>query len=236
MSAVWGGLEEYTPLLARDTGVGLSTVPLLLLLVTLGQVAGGLLAPLGQRLGTGGYALLLAGSATALAGGALLAQWTGFLLLAAAFCGFQLASVLADARLQERIDGAARATVTSLAGLATDLTVIAVYAGYALVAGAAGNSVAFAVGAVPYLLVAVLLVVRRRVGVEVDPAPVVADEAAALGHRAGLAALPVVGPELDGAGGVEQPAGLGADDLQAGPALGRIEAQPGRPGGGMPTS
>ena len=162
VTAIWGGLEEYTPLLARDTGVAVSTVPLLLLLVALGQVAGGLLAPLGQRLGANGYALLLAGSAVALAGGALLRQWAGFLLVAAAFCGFQLASVLADARLQERIDSGTRATVTSLAGLATELTVIATYAGYGLVAGVAGNPVAFTVAAVPYLLVAVLLAAGRR--------------------------------------------------------------------------
>ncbi|GGM46813.1 MFS transporter [Micromonospora sonchi] len=161
VTAVWGALEEYTPLLARDTGVAVSTVPLLLLLVALGQVAGGLLAPLGQRLGAGGYALLLAGSAVALAGGALLRQWAGFLLLAAAFCGFQLGSVLADTRLQERIDSGTRATVTSLAGLATELTVIAAYAGYGLVAGVAGNPAAFAVAAVPYLLVAVLLAAGR---------------------------------------------------------------------------
>ncbi|BCJ62716.1 MFS transporter [Micromonospora endophytica] len=162
VTAVWSALEEYLPLLARDTGVALSTVPLLLLLVAAGQIVGGLLAPLGQRLGTGGYALVLAGSAAALASGALLRQWTGFLLVAAAFCGFQLASVLADTRLQERISGTDRATVTSLAGLATDVTGIAVYASYGLLAGVAGNPVAFAVWAVPYLLVAALLTARAR--------------------------------------------------------------------------
>ncbi|PZG22444.1 MFS transporter [Micromonospora craterilacus] len=173
VTAVWGALDEYTPLLARDTGVALTTVPLLLLLVTVGQIAGGLLAPAGQRLRTPGYALLLAGSALALAGGALLRRPIGFLLVAVAFCGLQLASVLADARLQARINGPGRATVTSLAGMATDLTIIVVYAGFGLVATVAGNGVAFAfaVAAVPYLLVAVTLATRVAGG-RTSPEPV----------------------------------------------------------------
>ncbi|GIJ24772.1 MFS transporter [Micromonospora lutea] len=161
VSAIWGALDEYTPLLARDTGVALTTVPLLLLIVTVGQIVGGLLAPVGQRFGNRGYALLLAGSALALAGGALAGHPAAFGLVAVAFCGLQLASVLADARLQTRIAGPGRATVTSLAGMGTDLTVIVVYAGYGLVATVAGNPVAFAVVAVPYLLIAVVLAVRQ---------------------------------------------------------------------------
>ncbi|MEV6693848.1 MFS transporter [Micromonospora sp. NPDC051196] len=164
VTATWGALEEYTPLLARDTGVALTTVPLLLLLLAVGQVAGGLLAPAGERLRTRGYALLLAGSALALAAGALLRHPTGFVLLAGAFCGFQLASVLADARLQARITGAQRATVTSLAGMATEVITIAVYIGFGLVATTSGNGVAFALAALPYLLIAVLMVGGGRQG------------------------------------------------------------------------
>ncbi|MGK5671995.1 MFS transporter [Micromonospora sp. URMC 106] len=162
VAAVWGALDEYTPLLARDTGVAAATVPLLLLLTWVGVSVGGLLAPAGERLTTRGYAGLLAVSAVALAAGALLARPVGFALVAAAFCGFQLATVLAEARLQARITGGSRATVTSLAGMATDVTIIAVYAGYGLLATGAGNGVAFAVAAVPYLIVALLLVTRAR--------------------------------------------------------------------------
>lgn len=161
VTAIWGALDEYTPLLAGDTGVARETVPMLLLLLWLGVTAGGLLAPLGERLTTRGYAALLACSAAALAAGALSARPAGFVLVAAGFCGFQLATVLADARLQARITGTSRATVTSLAGTATDLGTIAVYGGYALVATGAGHGAAFAVLAVPYLIVALALVVRR---------------------------------------------------------------------------
>ncbi|MFC3502539.1 MFS transporter [Micromonospora krabiensis] len=162
VGAVWGALDEYTPLLARDTGVDTAVVPLLLLPIWVGVTVGGLLAPAGERLGTRGYAALLALAALALAAGALTGQPAGFGLLAVAFGACQLAGVLAEARLQARIAGPSRATVTSLSGMATDLMIIGVYLGYGLVATAAGNAVAFAVAAVPYLLVAALLVAVRR--------------------------------------------------------------------------
>ncbi|MGW5670266.1 MFS transporter, partial [Micromonospora sp. NPDC003776] len=161
VTAVWGGLDEYTGLLARDTGVADAAVPLLLLLLWAGMTVGGLLAPAGERLTTGGYAGLLVLAAAALAAGALIGRPVGFVLLAVAFAAFQLATVLADARLQARITGAARATVTSVAGMATDLTIVAFYAAYGLVAGATGNAVAFALAALPYLAVALRLVLRR---------------------------------------------------------------------------
>ncbi|MFI6327028.1 MFS transporter [Micromonospora chersina] len=161
VAAVWGGLDEYTPLLARDTGIPASGVPLLLLLVWAGTTVGGLLAPAGERLTDRGFAALLAGAATALAVGALLRHPAGFVLVGVAFAAFQLATVLADVRLQARIGGPDRATVTSVAGMATDLTIIAVYAGYGVVAGVAGNAVAFAVAVLPYLLLAGRLAIRR---------------------------------------------------------------------------
>ncbi|ATO12989.1 MFS transporter [Micromonospora sp. WMMA2032] len=161
VAAIWGGLDEYTGLLARDTGVAEVTVPLLLLLVWAGMSVGGLLAPWGERLSRRGYAGLLLVAAGALAAGALARHPGGFLLLAVAFAAFQLATVLADVRLQARISGSARATVTSLAGMATDLTTVAFYGAYGLLAGAVGNPVAFAVAVLPYLLVALWLFAGR---------------------------------------------------------------------------
>ncbi|MFG1717671.1 MFS transporter [Micromonospora chalcea] len=161
VTAIWGGLDEYTGLLAADTGMAEVGVPLLLLLVWAGMTVGGLLAPLGERLSHRGYAGLLVFAAGATAAGALLRHPAGFLLLAAAFAAFQLATVLADVRLQARIAGSARATVTSLAGMATDLTVVAFYGGYGLLAGAVGNPAAFAVAVLPYLLVALWLLTGR---------------------------------------------------------------------------
>ncbi|TNH31077.1 MFS transporter [Micromonospora orduensis] len=162
VAADWGALDEYTPLLALDTGVGAQAVPLLLLLLWAGVTVGGLLAPAGERWGSRGYAALLGLVRVALAGGALLRHPAGFVLLAVAFGAAQLATVLADARLQARITGDSRATVTSLAGMATDLLIIGTYAVYGLLATALGNAVAFAVTAGPYLVVALVLLRRRR--------------------------------------------------------------------------
>ncbi|WP_262011574.1 MFS transporter [Micromonospora sp. Mcm103] len=161
VTAIWGGLDEYTGLLAADIGMAEVGVPLLLLLVWAGMTVGGLLAPLGERLSHRGYAGLLVFAAAATAAGALLRHPAAFVLLAAAFAAFQLATVLADVRLQARITGSARATVTSLAGMATDLTIVAFYAGYGLLAGAVGNPAAFAVAVLPYLLVALWLLTGR---------------------------------------------------------------------------
>ncbi|NGO08205.1 MFS transporter [Streptomyces sp. HC44] len=161
VTAVWGALDEYTPLLARDTGVPDGAVPWLLLLIWAGATVGGLLAGAAERLSTTGLAGLLAGSALALAVGAAAGTPAAIGLVALAFGGFQLASVLADARLQERINGTGRATLTSVAGVGTDLTTITVYGTYALAGSTVGHGSAFALFAVPYLVTALILTARR---------------------------------------------------------------------------
>jgi MFS family permease len=162
VTAVWGALDEYSPLLVRDTGVTEETVPYLLLLIWAAATAGGLLAGAAERLGTAGLAGLLAGAALALAAGAATGTPAGIGLVALAFGGFQLASVLADARLQERIDDTARATLTSVAGLGTSLATIVVYGAYAAAGSVTGHGTAFTWFAVPYLLTALLLAARAR--------------------------------------------------------------------------
>ncbi|GHH46515.1 MFS family permease [Streptomyces umbrinus] len=166
VTAVWGALDEYTPLLVRDTGVAESAIPNWLLLIWAGATVGGLLAGAGRRLGTGGFAGLLAVSAVALAAGAWVRTPAGIGLVALSFCGFQLASVLADARLQDRIGGTGRATLTSVAGVGTDLTIIAVYGAYGVIGSATTHGAAFALFAMPYLVTAALLaaVGKRAVG------------------------------------------------------------------------
>ncbi|MET8117120.1 MFS transporter [Streptomyces prasinus] len=161
VGAVWGALDEYTPLLVRETGVADGTVPHLLLLIWAGATAGSLLAGEGERLGTNGLAALLAGAGLALAAGTLTGTPAGLVLVALAFGGFQAATVLADARLQRRIEGTGRATLTSLAGLGTELTTVAVFGGYALIASHSPHGTAFAVFAVPYLVTAALVAGAR---------------------------------------------------------------------------
>ncbi|MER6419258.1 MFS transporter [Streptomyces sp. NPDC001137] len=160
VGAVWEALDEYTPLLVRDTGVAERAVPYLLLLIWAGATAGGLLAGPWERMGTAGLAAVLAAAALAMAVGAAARTPGALVLLALAFGGFQLATVLADVRLQQRIDDARRATLTSVAGLGSDLATVAAYGVYAAIETRAAHSTAFALFAVAYLVTAMLLVLK----------------------------------------------------------------------------
>ena len=128
--AVIGGfdaIEEYFPLLAQDWGVPTGWVPLAVLVVTL---AGALGAALGGRfagISRFGVALLTGGAATALAVAGLVAAVGGLLALAAFYLLHHLVLVVLDARLQARIEGPARATTTSVAGLGTEVVGLALF-------------------------------------------------------------------------------------------------------------
>jgi hypothetical protein len=73
-----------------------------------------------------------------------------------------MATVLADARLQHRIEDTGRATLTSVASLGTELATVAVYATYAALAATTTHGTVFALFALPYLATALLLAPGRR--------------------------------------------------------------------------
>ena len=159
--SVWGALDEYTPLLMSAMGVAASNVPVMLLVVWAGAAIGGVLAGPAGRLGTKGLAVLIVCGAGLLAVGALSGK-PGVILVGLAFGTFQLASVLADMRLQHSISGDARATVTSLAGMSTDVATVFVYGSYAVLADIGGHGGAFAMLALPYVAISLWLLVTRR--------------------------------------------------------------------------
>lgn len=161
VAAVWGALDEYTPLLVRDIGVAEATVPYLIMLIWAGVTLGSLLTGPAERLGTTGLATLLAASALALAVGAAARSLAGIALVSLAFAGFQLAEVLADVRLQHRIDESRRATITSVASLGTELATVAAFGVYALLGTDAAHSTVFAVLSIPYLVTALALTRSR---------------------------------------------------------------------------
>lgn len=161
VAAVWGALDEYTPLLVRDIGVAEATVPYLIMLIWAGVTLGSLLTGPAERLGTTGLAAVLAASALALAVGAAARSLAGIALVSLAFAGFQLAEVLADVRLQHRIDESRRATLTSVASLGTELATVVTFGVYALLGTEAAHSTVFAVLAVPYLVTAMALARSR---------------------------------------------------------------------------
>ncbi|MFI5964402.1 MFS transporter [Streptomyces asoensis] len=162
VTAVWGALDEYTSLLVRETGVPDPAVPYLLMVIWAGVTAGSLLSGRAERLDGTGLAALLAGAALALAAGALAGTPAGIGLVALGFGGLQAATVLADVRLQRRIGDGARATLTSVAGLGTEVVTIAVYGAYGVLGARFPHGTVFALCAVPYLLTALAVARGRR--------------------------------------------------------------------------
>jgi MFS family permease len=146
-------VDEFVPLLVRSTHVGPTALTLLVGLVTVGFAVGGLCAGRGTRWLTPA----LAGAAGCLAAGALSGRPAGIVLVAVAFGVFQWAHVAAEARLQDQIADEARATVTSLAGLGTELVGISMFAGYAAGSVWFGPGPLFALVAVPYVVIALAL-------------------------------------------------------------------------------
>jgi hypothetical protein len=157
VASVWGALDEYTPLLIESGGVSASDVALLMVVIWAGAAVGGLLAGRAARLSSTALARLICCGAALMAAGALARHPIGVDALAAAFGVFQLATVVADTRLQASISGPARATVTSLAGMSTDVVTLAVYGSYAALVDIGGHGGAFALLGLPYLLVAAWL-------------------------------------------------------------------------------
>ncbi|WP_412520994.1 MFS transporter [Actinomadura madurae] len=153
-------LDEYVPLLVRSTGVAAASVPLLVLVVTVGDAVGGWLAGRGVRW----LAPVLAVGAVCLAVGSLSGRPGGLVLVAVAFGVFRWAMAAADARLQDRIGDGARATVTSVAGFGSETVAVLAFAGYAVGSRWAGAGVLMGAAAVPYLLTAVVLGAGARRG------------------------------------------------------------------------
>lgn len=141
------GLEEYFPGLARSWGVGAAAVPLVLLSIPLAGAAGSALAGrLGSRLRPPSGRELAAAVVGAIAVFGL-AAWAGrppaLAGLALAYGAYHFVLVVVDTRLQGRIEGPARATVTSLASLGTELCAVGVFVPLAL-----GQAPVVAAGAV----------------------------------------------------------------------------------------
>lgn len=161
VSAFWETLEEYVPLLATEAGVATATVPVVVLVVWACITVGGLFA--GRAAGLPGpfLGVLLMVAVGAVGVGAHLGTWAGWVLLGAGFAVFQMVAVVADARLQDRITGPGRATVTSLAGMGTETVAILVFASYAGMVHLASHAAAFTLFTLAYLVAGAALCRHR---------------------------------------------------------------------------
>ncbi len=129
--AAFDAVEEYFPLMVADWGIPAEVVPLAILPIVLGGTAGAALGGTVARLPSWALGAVLAAAMVLLAGAAEVAQPAGVVAVAAFYGGYRAVLVVVDARLQDRIASRSRATVTSVAGLGTELATFAVYAAWA---------------------------------------------------------------------------------------------------------
>nr|WP_051406764.1 MFS transporter [Nocardia sp. CNY236] len=133
--------DEYFALLAREAKISTAAVPLLIGLTVMGSLTGSAMAgrtagmsgrTMSTVLGLAGVLLLGAALLSGLAAGrpdaAYLLAVVAFVAIGASYGIAHNAAAVAAARLQAAIEGPARATVTSVAGLFRELVALAVFA------------------------------------------------------------------------------------------------------------
>jgi len=108
-------------------------------------------------MGGGTMAWALAAAAILTAIGAMEGRWLGFVAIATGYGIAANVMIVAEARLQDAITGPARATVTSVSGLFSEVFALAVFGAFAL--GSAWVAVSTMVVALsaPILLIAMLV-------------------------------------------------------------------------------
>ncbi|MFC4000417.1 MFS transporter [Prauserella oleivorans] len=123
------GIEEYFGVLAEDWQVPLQWISLAVLGIPLAGAAG---AAVAGRLAPRALAPVLLAGVLIFAAAGLFAHPSGLALVALFYALYRAVLVVGEARLQERIDGRARATVTSVAGVGTDLAGLLLYGSWAV--------------------------------------------------------------------------------------------------------
>ncbi len=161
-SALYGltAFDEYFGLLALEQGATRATVPLLVGVTVGGQVLGSVTAGRTASWSRRTLAGMVALAAVLMAAGALVgAPWLSFAALGAGYGLVTNASIVADARLQDAIEGEARATVTSACGLGSEVVALGVFAVFAV--GPAVATVGVTMAALAGLVLAIATVVPR---------------------------------------------------------------------------
>jgi MFS family permease len=157
-------LDEYFALSAEENGAATGTVPFLIALTFVGSLLGSMLAgrTSGMRPRTMAVALVLCGigiGGGALLGGAGVVGVIGFVGVGIGYGILTNVVIVSEARVQESIEGPARATVMSVAGLLSEVVSVAIYGAFALGSLWLGTPQILAVVSVAIVMTA--LVVRR---------------------------------------------------------------------------
>ncbi|MEV6334563.1 MFS transporter [Nocardia vinacea] len=138
--------DEYFALLAQEVGVKTAVVPVLVGITVVGSLVGSVLAGRTEGMSARAMAIAVGLGGLLFIGGAVVAglavRWpdavyvlagVGFTAIGVSYGIVYNASVVAGARLQDAIEGPARATVTSVSGLAAEVVALAVF-GFAAIA------------------------------------------------------------------------------------------------------
>lgn len=166
--------DEYFAMLAGDAGAGPSLAAVLVGLTMVGALAGAAVAGRTEGVGPRTMAAALCVAGVLFIGGSLLAGLAAhypaamYVLTAAGFSCVGIAygidfnaDVLASARLQDAIEGPARATITSVAGFVTEVIALLVFAFVAVVSAWLPIPVVVALLGLPLLLAGALLAIWR---------------------------------------------------------------------------
>jgi len=107
-----------------------------------------------MRMPSRAMALVVVSGGALISWGALVDPLVGFAAIAVGYGLLNNTMIVSEARLQEVITGPARATVTSVHGLATEVVALAVYAAFALAADLVSVPVLVALLGIPIVVVA----------------------------------------------------------------------------------
>lgn len=147
--------DEYFPLVAREHGARTSVVPLLVSLVVAAQAIGTSVAGRTEHMRGRTMAVVVAAGGVLVSVGAVAHQLVAFVAIAAGYGLLNNAIVVTQARLQVVISGPARATVTSVSGLVSEVVALLVYAGFAVGSTWLSTSALVALLGVPVVALAV---------------------------------------------------------------------------------
>nr|WP_277602230.1 MFS transporter [Nocardioides sp. KC13] len=156
--------DEFFPLVADAHGMSATTVPVLVALATLAQAVGTALAGRTARMSPRTLAAVVGGGAALISVGALVHPYPGFLGIALGYGLLNNAMIVAETRLQDSIEGPARATVTSVLGVGEETVALVTYAFVGLGSGVIGVPIAVALVGLPLIAGAVashLMLVHR---------------------------------------------------------------------------
>jgi MFS family permease len=146
--------DEYFPLVARDHGVATSTVPVLIAITVAGQAAGTALVARTAHASARRIGATVAAGAVLVSVGALVTPYAGFVAVAVGYGMLNNTMLVGETRLQDMINGPARATVTSVLGLLEEVVALSVYGAFALASQVLGFPSLVALLGLPALLVA----------------------------------------------------------------------------------